>query len=74
MSTDRVGIRCVVPAEACKKFGKRKTWLWEQVRDNPAFPKPFRLTESSKTTVFLERELDDYIARRIAASRGESVS
>ena len=54
------GTRCLSPNKTCEKFDRKKSWLWDRVKNDPRFPKPVYL--SSGSPVFLEHELDAYIA------------
>lgn len=60
------GAICLPPAKACAKFGRRNTWLWEKVKNDPDFPKPVYL--GPRTPVFIEQHLDEYIAKCAAKS------
>jgi prophage regulatory protein len=66
--TDQIiqsGARCLSPKKACEKLDRRKSWLWDRVKNDPGFPKPIYLSAGSP--VFLEHELDAYIANRVRA-------
>ncbi|WP_322065884.1 helix-turn-helix transcriptional regulator [Burkholderia ubonensis] len=49
------------------KIGASERTVWHLSKTDPNFPKPIRLT--SKLTVWREDELDEWIAKRAAASR-----
>lgn len=50
------------PRGACEKFDREKTWLWDKVKNDPEFPKPFYLAPGAP--VFLEHELDAWLLAR----------
>jgi len=58
------GAQCLSPKRACKKFSRGNTWLWEQVKADPEFPKPIYL--GNRSPVFIEQELDAYLAGKLA--------
>jgi prophage regulatory protein len=62
MATNEVhiGTKCLSPKKTCEKFDRHKSWLWDKVKNDPQFPKPIYLSRGSP--VFLEHELDAYIA------------
>lgn len=55
------------PKKAAEKLAIGLSTLWAKAKNDPDFPKPVKL--SPGTTVFIERELDDWMARRAAHSR-----
>lgn len=61
--------RCIRPAAAAQKLSIGLSTLWLKAKKDPAFPKPFKT--GPHTTVFLENELDDYLAACAAKSRVE---
>ena len=61
------GARFLAPKMVCAKFAKQKSWLWARVKNDPCFPKPVYLSRGEP--VFLEHELDEYIARLAQLSR-----
>ncbi|HVW50829.1 MAG TPA: AlpA family phage regulatory protein [Trinickia sp.] len=69
MSVSYKGLRV---KQAAEKLGMGVSSVWERVRKDPEFPRPVKLGPS--TTVFLEHELDAYIAKCIAASRKDAAS
>lgn len=50
------------PRSACEKFAREKSWLWDKVKNDPDFPKPFYLAPGAP--VFLESELDEWLLSR----------
>ena len=60
------GARCLAPAKARAKFDKGNTWLWDKVKNDPDFPKPVYL--GPKSPVFIEQQLDAYIAAKASQS------
>jgi predicted DNA-binding transcriptional regulator AlpA len=61
----RRGIR---PTQAAIKCAIALSTLWLKAKTDPDFPKPFKL--GPRTTVFFEDELDEYLAKCAAQSRG----
>lgn len=59
--------RCLRPAKAAEKLGIGDSTLWLKAKTDPDFPKPIKI--GLRTTVFIERELDEYIAACAAKSR-----
>ncbi|MCA8094418.1 AlpA family phage regulatory protein [Burkholderia anthina] len=64
MSVNTKGIR---PAQAAEKLGIGISTLWLRAKREADFPKPVKL--GSRTTIFIEAELDAYLQKRIAESR-----
>nr|WP_084199417.1 AlpA family phage regulatory protein [Noviherbaspirillum autotrophicum] len=52
--------RAIRPAQASAKLGIGLSTLWLKAKTDPRFPKPFKL--GPRTTIFLEHELDEYLA------------
>jgi prophage regulatory protein len=65
MSVTTKGLR---PIQAAEKLGIGVSTLWARAKRDADFPKPVKL--SSRTTIFVEAELDEYLQKRIAESRG----
>ncbi len=61
------GARCLKPKMAAEKCGRRDSWLWAKLKTDPTFPRPIYL--SRKAPVFLEHELDAWLARQAEQSR-----
>lgn len=59
------GAKCVTPKAACAKFSRGKSWLWDRVKNDPEFPRP--LYTAPGAPLFLEHELDAYVAKLAAA-------
>ena len=55
------------PKKAAEKLDIGLSSTWERVKNDPDFPKPFKL--SSRVTVFFEDELDAYIMKLADQSR-----
>lgn len=55
------------PAKAADKLDMGLSTLWLRAKTDPGFPKPIKL--GPRTTIFLEDELDLYIAACAAKSR-----
>ena len=67
--TDRVipqGGRYLKPESACNKLDRGRSWLWERVKNDPTFPRPIYIDH--KSPLFLESEIDRWIAERAAKS------
>ncbi|WP_175837303.1 helix-turn-helix transcriptional regulator [Burkholderia anthina] len=65
MSVNTKGLR---PNQAAEKLGIGVSTLWLRAKNDADFPKPVKL--STCTTIFIEAELDAYLQKRIAESRG----
>lgn len=59
--------RALRPAKAAEKLGIGISTLWAKAKDQADFPKPIKT--GPRTTVFLEHELDAYLASCAAARR-----
>jgi prophage regulatory protein len=59
--------RAIRPAQASEKLGIGLSTLWLKAKNDPDFPKPFKL--GPRTTIFLEHELDEYLAVCASKSR-----
>ena len=62
--------RVLRPAKTADKLDIGLSSLWAKCKNDPTFPKPFKL--SSRTTVFFEDEVDAYLTscatlRKVAA-------
>jgi predicted DNA-binding transcriptional regulator AlpA len=53
--------RALTPRLVCEKFSRKKSWLWDRVKNDPTFPRPFYL--SPRAPLFIESELDAYMAK-----------
>lgn len=53
------------PAKAAEKLGIGLSTLWLRAKNEPNFPKPFKI--GPRITLFLEQELDAYLATCAAA-------
>jgi len=62
--------RAIRPTQAAQKFAIGLSTLWLRVKNDPQFPKPIKL--GPRTTIFLEHELDAYLAACAAQSREAS--
>lgn len=61
------GARCLKPKAAAEKLGRRDSWLWAKLKTDPTFPRPIYL--SRKAPVFLEHELDAWLASQVEQCR-----
>lgn len=58
--------RALRPAQVALKIGVSVPTVWRYCRNNPAFPRPSKLSE--RVTVFDESEIDDFLnSRKLAA-------
>ncbi|KJJ95051.1 regulatory protein [Burkholderiaceae bacterium 26] len=64
MSVSFKGLR---PPKAAEKLGIGLSTLWARAKNDPEFPRPVKLGPA--TTVFLEHELDAYLAKCAAETR-----
>jgi len=62
-----VSPRALRPAKAAEKLGIGLSTLWAKAKNQADFPKPVKIGPS--TTIFLEHELDAYIASCVAARK-----
>ena len=61
MATDFQNAKALSPKKACEKLSRKKSWLWNRVKIDPEFPKPIYLSPGAP--IFLEHELDSYLAK-----------
>ena len=61
----RKGLR---PPRAAAKLDMGLSTLWARARTEPDFPEPIKIGKN--TAICLETELDEFIERQIAESRG----
>jgi prophage regulatory protein len=54
--------RYIRPKEAAKKLGIGLSTLWLKIKNDPDFPKPFKL--GPNTTVLVEDQIDHYVSTR----------
>lgn len=66
------GARGLSIKDAGAKFGRGKSWVWDKIKNDPAFPRPVYL--GPKAPVLLEHELDAWLAALVRTSRGESAA
>lgn len=59
--------RALRPAMAAQKLGIGLSTLWAKAKNQPDFPKPVKT--GPRTTIFLEQELDAYLASCAAARK-----
>ncbi|MDQ7978697.1 AlpA family phage regulatory protein [Paraburkholderia sp. SARCC-3016] len=67
MSAVQASLRGLRPAKAAEKLGIGLSTLWLKTKNQADFPKPVKIGPS--TTIFLEHELDAYIATCAAARK-----
>jgi prophage regulatory protein len=63
-------LKCLRLAKVAEKLDCGQSTVWWKARTEPGFPQPIKL---GGTTCWLEHELDAYIEKRIAESRGTAV-
>lgn len=61
-------MRFLPPAAAAEKLGRKKTWLYEKLKNDPTFPRPATLGDKSGP-VFLEEEIEAWMKSRIQAAK-----
>ncbi len=61
------GAKCLTPKGACEKLGRRKSWLWDRVKNDPEFPKP--IYYAAKAPVFVDAHLELWLAAQAQRSR-----
>ncbi|RQU92479.1 AlpA family transcriptional regulator [Burkholderia cenocepacia] len=54
------------PKQAAAYIGSGLTTLWSLVKNDPMFPRPFKV---GRMTLFYTAELDTYLARKAHGSR-----
>lgn len=61
----------ITPKRAGEKLGRKKSWLWDRVKNDPTFPRPVYL--GPRAPIFIESEIDAYIMKLANArsDRGE---
>lgn len=59
--------RALRPARAAEKLGIGLSTLWAKAKNQADFPKPIKT--GPRTTIFLEQELDAYLASCAAARK-----
>ena len=62
------GARLENPASVMARLGRKKTWLWDQVRHNKEFPRPVPM--GTRNPMFLVHEIDAYVAKLAAKREG----
>ncbi|HHY49654.1 MAG TPA: AlpA family phage regulatory protein [Alphaproteobacteria bacterium] len=55
-----------------ERIGYAVPSVWRKAKDEADFPKPVRI--GPKCTGWIESEVDDYVARKVAESRGEKAA
>jgi predicted DNA-binding transcriptional regulator AlpA len=61
-------MRLISVREAASKSGCGRTQLYQRVKTDPDHPRPVR---DGRRALFVEAELDQYLAARVARLRGE---
>lgn len=67
MSADdtKPGLRYLTVARVCDKLSRKKSWVYDKWARDPTFPRPVRL---GKWPVFIESQIDDWVANHAAQS------
>lgn len=60
--------RALRPVQTAQKLGIGLSTVWAKVKTDPLFPQPIKI--GPRTTVFLEAELDQYLA--VCAERSKA--
>ena len=55
------GAKCLTPKQVCDKLSRRKSWLWQRLKNDPNFPRPVYFGPSAP--VFIEADLDEWLER-----------
>lgn len=58
---ENISSRALPTRGVCSKVGRKKTWLWDRVRNDPTFPKPRYM---GSRPFWLEDELNVWLATR----------
>lgn len=56
------GMRYLSISRVCDKLSRKKTWLYDQVKNDPTFPRPLRINGRQ---VFIEQDLDAWVMGKI---------
>jgi len=59
--------RALRPAAAAQKLGIGVSTLWAKVKKEPDFPRPIKT--GPRTTIFIEHDLDAWLASRAAMTK-----
>ena len=65
------GTKCLTPKNAWQKLDKKKSWFWDNVANDPTFPKLIYI--GPRSPVLLEHELDAWLGAQ-AEQSSERVS
>lgn len=52
------GARYLSIARVCDKLSRKKTWLYDQVKKDPTFPRPLRINGRQ---AFVEQDIDAWV-------------
>ncbi len=52
------GARYLSIARVCDKLSRKKTWLYDQIKRDPTFPRPLRINSRQ---VFVEQAIDQWV-------------
>jgi len=52
------GNRYLSIQRVCDKLSRQKTWLYDQVKNDPTFPRPLRINGRQ---VFVEQQIDNWV-------------
>jgi predicted DNA-binding transcriptional regulator AlpA len=57
-STNQPGARYLSPARVCDKLSRKKSWLYDRMKNDSSFPQPIRL---GAWNVFVESQIDEWV-------------
>ena len=66
--SDYVSTAYLRPADVAKKLSIGVSTIWLRLKTDPRFPRPIKL--GARTTLFSERELDEYLSQFVEKARG----
>jgi predicted DNA-binding transcriptional regulator AlpA len=66
MSSD---LHCLSTNQVLEIVGRRRTWLYDTLKSDPTFPRPFTLGANSRQMRFYESEIRAWIESQRVASK-----
>ena len=63
-----LGAHCLSPKQTCAKLSRKKSWLWDRLRNDPTFPRPAYF--GPRSPVFFEHELEAWLSRIEQSRKG----
>ena len=65
------GDKLISPYAAARaKFSRGRSWIWDRIKNDPEFPKPIAINGGR---FLIERELDEYIAKKSGLPLGVTI-